>query len=82
MLAPFLPRRTAGNAQFLHFVDQGGALETESGGCAFWATDHPSDCVEGLQNQSAFGVSRRVVGAERGMSGKISAEGKRLGSTP
>ena len=44
----------AGNPEFLHLVDERGALQAQLGRGAFPAADHPSDRFKGVQNQVPF----------------------------
>src|SRR5713226_1152295 len=67
-----------GNPQLLHLVDQGGALQSKSSGCAFGATDDPTHFLQRAENQGAFGA---LEGCDRcGRSnGNSSSPGRRQG---
>ena len=42
------------NPHLRHPADQRGAFQAKSSRCAFRAADHPTDGLQGLQNQRAF----------------------------
>jgi hypothetical protein len=46
ILAPL--QAGTGNSEFLHFVDQGSALDAEFGGGAFGTADHPTNSFQRL----------------------------------
>ena len=46
-----------GNAELVHLVDQGGALQAQFCGSAFRTAYYPTDAFKSPENQSAFVIS-------------------------